>query len=82
MRSQGIEMHGGGYLAHNDQMFVFVPIILLVLRIWGTVKFILSTVYTNVDVVNDQVYRGMEVLTVLQVTYCHCPSNYHRQCIA
>lgn len=48
-------------------MFVFVPIILIVLRIWGTVKFILSSIYLEENVVGNDIYTGQQVLTVLQV---------------
>jgi hypothetical protein len=46
-------------------MFIFVPIILLVLRIWGSLKFLI-TISLSSDFEKN---AGVEVLTLLQVNF-------------
>ncbi|XP_064643244.1 G-protein coupled receptor 157-like [Lineus longissimus] len=69
LRRQGISVpRSGEQLSGNDTMFIFVPIILLVLRIWGSLKFLI-TISLSPSQGGDHEFesnKGIEVLTLFQ----------------
>ncbi|XP_052760847.1 G-protein coupled receptor 157-like [Mya arenaria] len=65
-------------LRDDDQNFVYVWLVLLMIRIWGTIRFFLRAIPKSASDVNDEMERVDKVLTYFQAigdpsqAFCNC----------
>ena len=53
----------------TDRKLIFIPIMLVLLRIWGTVRYVLFIVRSNGDMINHPMHMADKVLLSFQVHF-------------